>query len=107
MPVVKSLEDICLNFFMKNCDLEEYEIQSLYCYTDESSVTACETFFLICKCPNWQNKSELNNFRDWCLLYKDMCTYSGEFTEINFCSKFIKKGVLIFCQDIKLLEFCK
>ena len=71
MSVVKSLEDICLHFLLKNCDLKDFEEekanQSLYCYVDEFLSNAPGIVYLLCQCSMWQYDSELNNFCNWCL----------------------------------------
>ena len=59
---VKSLENICLDFLLKSCDLD-YFIQkpiqikvSFYCLLDKFITETCEKVFYICKFPNWEHK---------------------------------------------------
>ena len=92
--MVKSLEDICLHFLMKNCDLKDFEEekanQSLSCYVDVVLLNACENVYLLCQCPMWQYDGELINFWDWCLFHEDTVSCCSEFNDITRQSKFVR-----------------
>ena len=111
MSAVKSSEDIYLHFLLKNCELKDFEEekanQSLYCYVDEILSNACENVNLLCQCPMWQYDSELNNFCDWCLFYKDTVSCCSEFNDISMQRKIIRIDILIVFLGYKYLEFCK
>ena len=49
-------------------------------------------YFLVCKCPNWEHASELNNFCDWCLFCQVCCTFSGEFNELRVSCDILKNA---------------
>lgn len=80
---VKSSEDICREILLKKCDSEYFLEkpadfnQSLYCFINEFLTKT------LWKCPNWEYLSEAVNFCYWCLFYKDIVTYSGNFNELR------------------------
>ena len=55
---------------MKSCDINLlYEKSpdldfSLYCFVDEFLLMVDMKCFLLCKCPNWEHASKLDNFCD-------------------------------------------
>ena len=93
---VKSLENICLDFLLKSWDLDCFikkpiKIKiSLYCLLDEFLTETCEKVFYFCKCPNWEHKSEIVNYCDWRLFYKDMMIFLTDFNAIRNCSSVFK-----------------
>lgn len=89
MSMVKRLEDICLDILIKDCNSDDYKLQSLYCYVDEFVVNVSHKVYLLCEYPNWQHKSEMNDSCDWYLFYKDICIYSCTFNCIGTRSKII------------------
>ena len=99
---VKRLDDICKDFLFKRCNVKyfierpaDFKI-SIYCLTDEFLTKACYKMIYFCKCPNWEYKSEIVNFCNWCLFYKDMWTYSGEFIELTEKVKIVDAFYLFF-----------
>ena len=86
---VKSSEDMYREILLKKCDPQYFLEkpadfnQSLYCFINEFLTKTCENNFLLCKCPNWEYLSEAVNFCYWCLFYKDIVTYSGNFNELR------------------------
>ena len=90
MSMVKSLEDLCLDFLLKSSNIcyftdeekEGYKL-FLYCQVDEILTRVSSCVYLLCQCPNFEHKSDLRSFCDWCLFYKDLVTFSGEFNNIR------------------------
>ena len=90
MSMLKSLEDLCLDFLLKSCNIcyftdeekEGYKL-FLYCQVDEILTQVSSCVYLLCQCPNFEHKSDLRSFCDWCLFYKDLVTFSGEFNNIR------------------------
>ena len=93
---VKRLENICLDLLLKSCGLDYFikkpiKIKiSLYCLLDEFLTEICEKVFYFCKCPNREHTSEMVNYCDWGLFYKDVITFSTVFNKIRNCSSIIK-----------------
>ena len=76
----------------------------MYCQIDEFLTETCEKAFYFCKWKNWEHKSNMINFHDWCLLYKDMVTFSADFNEIRLCNK-IFKLVDVFSLFFRIMNY--
>ena len=113
--LVKRLENICLDLLLKGCNLDyfferPYDFRiSMYCQIHVFLTETCEKFFYFCKCTNWEYKSDMVKFCDWCLFYKDMMTFSADFNKIRLCSKIFKLVDVfdLFFRIINFLVLCK
>ena len=92
--MVRSLEEICLYNLLKNCNLNDFKVgevdQSLYCFVDEFISNVNQSAYLFCECTTWQYGSELYNYCDWSLFYRDMVTYCAELNNISWSTRIIK-----------------
>ena len=87
---MKRLDNLCIYYLFKRCDFDyflekpvDFKI-SFYCLTDKFLSGTCQKVFIFCNCLMWAHKSELKNFCDWRLFYRDMFIYSHEFNSKYF-----------------------
>ena len=98
MSMVKSLEDLCMDFFLKGCNRSYFEDDedrdfyklSLYCQIDGIVMQFCCCAYFLCECSHRQYKNESFIMRDWCLFDKDTLTFCFEFNDLRLSNKVIK-----------------
>ena len=96
MPVVKSLENICLDALLKGCSKDEFfeekdrKKMSMFNFINSFITETCRNVCHFCECPIWQYGSKMDNFCDWRFFYKDMVTFSQELDELRWDRKIFK-----------------
>ena len=85
--MIEKLEDFIINKLFKKCDKpEKFEKNckklSLYCFVDKVLFISSTKHFWLCECPVYSYNSDMKNFCDACLLYRDLWTFSLELDDI-------------------------
>ena len=98
MSMAKSLEDLCMDFFLKGCNRSYFEEDedrdfyklSLYCQIDGIVIKFCCCAYFLCECSRRKYKNESFSMRDWCLFDKDILTFCFEFNDLRLSNKLLR-----------------
>ena len=88
---IKKLETICFEFLIGSCNIKYFFDElpnfklSMYFKQMNFQLLAStgEHVFLLCKYLNQEYKSKMKKFCDWCLFYKNLMTFCGEFNDLR------------------------